>query len=170
MHAIIARMEKTLETQIGVLLRARGLKLGIVESCTGGLVADRITDIAGASEYFLGAIVAYDNQVKINLLNMPQQILEQYGAVSEQAVCAMAEAGRALRQANIVISISGIAGPAGGSPEKPVGSVWLGLAAPEGTWARSFRSNGNRRENKMAFSEAALQLMLDYLQGSLSSP
>jgi PncC family amidohydrolase len=160
-------MENTLEYKIGAGLRARGLKLAAAESCTGGLVADRITDIPGSSDYFLGGVVAYDNRVKRDLLNVPPDLLAQRGAVSEEVVRAMAEGARTLLGADIAVSVSGVAGPGGGSPEKPVGTVWIGLAAPDGTWARRFCWQGNRRQNKASSAEAALQFVLDYIEGKL---
>lgn len=162
-------MENSLEYRIGALLRTRGLKLATAESCTGGLVADRITDIPGSSDYFLGAVVAYDNQVKMDLLNVPPGLLARYGAVSEETVRAMAEGARVLLGADIAVSVSGVAGPGGGSPEKPVGITWIGLAAPDGTWARHFCWDGNRRANKQSSADTALRFVLDYLEGKLDS-
>ncbi len=162
-------MENTLELQVGILLRVRGLKLASAESCTGGLIADRITNIPGSSDYFLGGVVAYDNAVKINLLNVPAGLLAQHGAVSEETVRAMAEGARTLLGADIAVSVSGVAGPGGGSAEKPVGTTWIGLAAADGTWARHFCWDGDRRSNKTSSAEAALQMILDYFQGGLKS-
>lgn len=158
-----------LEYQIGLLLRVCGLKLATAESCTGGLVADRITNIPGSSDYFLGGVVAYDNTVKINLLNVPARLLARYGAVSEETVRAMAEGARSLLGADIAVSVSGVAGPGGGSAEKPVGTTWIGLAAPEGTWARHFCWKGDRMQNKASSADAALQFILDYLEGKLAT-
>jgi PncC family amidohydrolase len=155
------------EEQIAPLLRTRGLTLASAESCTGGLVANRITDIPGSSEYFLGGVVAYANRVKMELLKVPAGLLAQYGAVSEEAVRAMAEGARQLFGAGVAVSVSGVAGPGGGSPEKPVGTTWIGLAALEGTWARHFLFSGNRTQNKVSSAEAALQFVLDYLEEKL---
>jgi PncC family amidohydrolase len=158
-------MDTTLERTLGSLLRTRGLKLATAESCTGGLVAHRITNVPGSSDYFLGGIVAYDNQVKIDLLGVPAGLLAQYGAVSEETVRLMAEGGRKLLNADVAVSLSGVAGPSGGSPEKPVGATWIGLAAPEGTWVRHFLFSGDREQNKASAAESALQFLLDYLNG-----
>ncbi len=158
-------MDTPLEQIIGPLLRTRGLKLATAESCTGGLVAHRITNVPGSSDYFLGGVVAYDNQVKMDLLGVPAGLLAQYGAVSEETVHAMAEGVRALLRADVAVSLSGVAGPAGGSAEKPVGTAWIGLAAPEGTWARLFCFSGDREQNKASAAAAALQFLLDYLKG-----
>lgn len=158
-------MDSPLEKIIGPLLRARELKLATAESCTGGLVAHRITNVPGSSDYFLGGVVAYDNQVKMDVLNVPAGLLAQYGAVSEETVRAMAEGAWGLTRADVAVSVSGVAGPGGGSPEKPVGTAWIGLAAPEGTWARHYCFAGDREQNKASAAEAALQFLLDYLIG-----
>jgi nicotinamide-nucleotide amidase len=137
-----------IEEKIGMLLRERGLSLATAESCTGGLVADRITDIPGSSEYFLGGVVAYDNRIKAEVLKVPQGVLDRQGAVSEATVRAMAEGARTLLKADLAVSVSGVAGPGGGSEEKPVGTTWIGLAAREGTRARQFCWDGDLRASK----------------------
>jgi PncC family amidohydrolase len=111
------------EEKIALLLRARCQTLATAESCTGGLIASRITDIPGSSDYFLGGVVAYDNRIKISLLGVPPGLLAQYGAVSRETVREMAAGARTALGADIAISVSGIAGPGGGTPEKPVGTV-----------------------------------------------
>jgi PncC family amidohydrolase len=156
-----------LEEQIGPLLRARGLRLAAAESCTGGLVAHRLTNIAGSSDYFPGGIVAYANEVKIKALDVSPQTLKEHGAVSRETVIEMARGARNVFGADIAVSVSGIAGPGGGTPEKPVGMAWIGLSTPEGDWARDFRFSGSRGQNKASSAEAALQFVLDYLQGTL---
>lgn len=152
------------EQRIGALLRERGRTLGVAESCTGGLIAHRLTNVAGSSEYFLGGIVAYANAIKVRLLNVSPQTLEKYGAVSRQTVMEMAQGARRALGADLALSVSGIAGPGGGSADKPVGTVWVGLATPEGVWARRFHFDGDREQNKAAFAEAALTMLLTYLQ------
>jgi PncC family amidohydrolase len=164
------RMEmhmKKLEDQIGDLLRARGLKLATAESCTGGLVADRITDIAGSSDYFRGGVVAYAYEAKVSLLNVSWDTLRMHGAVSRETVVEMARGARIALGADVAVSISGIAGPGGGLPDKPVGTTWIGLSATAGDWAQKFVWDGDRRANKEASAEAALQMVLQYLQGTL---
>ena len=121
-----------IEEKLGRLLREKGLTLATAKSCTGGLVADRITDIPGSSAYFLGGVVAYDNRIKTEVLQVPQETLKRHGAVSEATVRAMAEGARSLLGADLAVSVSGVAGPGGGSEEKPVGLTWIGLAAREG--------------------------------------
>lgn len=152
-----------------MLLQERGQTLGIAESCTGGLIAHRLTNIAGSSAYFLGGIVAYSNASKIKLLDVSPRTLEEHGAVSAQVVLEMARGARQALGVEIALSVSGIAGPGGGSAEKPVGTAWIGLATPDGEWARPFYFNGDREQNKAAFAEAALHLLLAYLQSKPSS-
>jgi PncC family amidohydrolase len=158
-------MEQTIETQIGNLLRQRGLKLAVAESCTGGLIGHRITNVPGSSDYFNGGVIAYAYEAKVKLLGVSWDTLKAYGAVSRETVLEMAAGARQNLEADIAVSASGIAGPGGGLPNKPVGTVWIGLAAPQGKWARVFCFPGNREQNKAAASEAALTLLLDYLQG-----
>jgi PncC family amidohydrolase len=155
-----------LEVLIGDLLRARGLKLATAESCTGGLVGDRITNVAGSSDYFLGGVVAYAYEAKVALLGVSWGTLAQYGAVSRETVLEMARGARKVLGADIAVSVSGIAGPSGGLPNKPVGTTWLGLSAPEGDWARLHLFNGDRTQNKASSAEAALKFLVDYLQGN----
>ena len=163
-------MENTIEFHIGNLLRARGLTLATAESCTGGLVADRITNIPGSSDYFVGGIVAYANTVKIQTLGVASETIERYGAVSRETVLEMAKNARGLLQADIAVSISGIAGPGGGQPTKPTGTTWIGLAASDGVWARTFIWDGDRPQNKAYSAEAALQFIMDYLNHEQLNP
>ncbi len=155
-------MEK-LEYEIGIRLRARGWKLAVAESCTGGLVADRLTDVPGSSDYFVGGVVAYAYEAKAALLHVSWDTLRLHGAVSRETVVEMARGVRTALGANLSISISGIAGPSGGLPDKPVGTTWLGLSATDGDWARKFIWQGDRRANKKASAQAALQFVMDYL-------
>jgi PncC family amidohydrolase len=161
-------MSQTIETQIGDLLRQRGWTLAVAESCTGGLIGHRITAVAGSSDYFSGGVIAYANAVKVSLLGVSWDTLNSFGAVSQETVQEMAEGACRGLGADIAVSVSGIAGPGGGTPDKPVGTVWVGLAAPDGKWARVFHFPGNREENKAAAAEAALALLLDYLHGKLN--
>ena len=158
----------SLEIQIGQLLQKRGLKLALAESCTGGLVGNRITDIPGSSEYFLGSVVAYAYEAKVALLGVLWDTLNTHGAVSRETVLEMARGARKAFDSGIAASISGIAGPGGGTPDKPVGTTWIAVTAPDGEWAREFRFSGNREQNKSFASDAAMQLLLDYLEGRLS--
>ncbi|RME87834.1 MAG: CinA family protein [Anaerolineae bacterium] len=160
-------MTAPLEVRLGDLLRARSLTLAVAESCTGGLLGDRITNVAGSSDYFLGGVIAYANRVKEEVLGVPAETLEREGAVSRETVLAMARGVRRLLGADVALSVSGIAGPGGGTPEKPVGTTWIALSAPEGAWARRFRWQGDRLENKALSAEAALRLLLSYLEGDV---
>jgi PncC family amidohydrolase len=160
-------MENSPAQDIGVQLRARGLKLASAESCTGGLVANLITDIPGCSDYFAGGVVAYTYDAKVSLLHVRWDTIQKYGAVSREVVIEMAHGVRTVLNSDIGISVSGIAGPGGGSAEKPVGTTWIGLSAIEGDWSRLFRWDGDRRSNKESSASAALNFVLDYLNGFL---
>jgi PncC family amidohydrolase len=160
-------MKIMLEEILGENIRTRGLTLATAESCTGGLVSDRITNVSGSSEYFPGGVVAYSYEAKVNLLGVSWDTLNTHGAVSEEVVLEMARGARKLFKADIGISVSGIAGPLGGLPDKPVGTTWFGLATNSGEWARHFVWDGDRAQNKQYSSEAALQFALDYLEGKL---
>lgn len=161
-------MTETLEKQIGYLLHTRGLKLALAESCTGGLVGDRITDVSGSSEYFLGGVVAYAYEAKAALLGVSWDVLNSRGAVSHETVLEMARGARKAFNSDIAVSISGIAGPGGGTLEKPVGTTWIGLVAGDGEWTRQCRFSGDREKNKASAAKAALQMLLDYLVGKIS--
>lgn len=152
-----------LEERIGDLLRARNFTLATAESCTGGLVADRITNIPGSSDYFVGGIVAYANAIKIHTLGVSSETLARYGAVSRETVIEMAHGARTGLRVDIAVSVSGIAGPGGGQPGKPTGTTWIGLAAFDGAWARTFIWDGDRQQNKAYSAKAALQFIFDYL-------
>jgi len=157
------------EVLAGNILRARGLKLVTAESCTGGLIGSRITDVPGSSEYFLGSIVAYSYEVKVALLDVSWNTLNSYGAVSKETVTEMARGARKRLSGDIALAVSGIAGPNGGTPEKPVGTTWIGLVTGEGEWMKKLSFLGDRRQNKSSAAEAALQMLLEYLQGSLKT-
>jgi PncC family amidohydrolase len=158
----------SLESRIGMVLRERGLKLAVAESCTGGLLADRLTDVPGSSDYFVGGIVAYAYDAKVALLGVEWETLRAYGAVSRETVLEMAHGARKALKADVAVSVSGIAGPGGGLPSKPVGTTWIGLSVPEGERAISRRFLGDRRENKRLAAEAALQVVMGYLEGSVA--
>jgi PncC family amidohydrolase len=149
------------------VLKERGLKLALAESCTGGLVGDRITNISGSSEYFLGGVVAYAYEAKVALLGVSWDTLNSKGAVSCETVLEMAHGARKTLGSDIAVSISGIAGPGGGTADKPVGTTWIGLVAADGEWAKLFQFSGNRQQNKASAADAALQFLLDYLLGNL---
>ena len=160
-------MADTLELQIGRLLRERGLKLSLAESCTGGLLGDRITNLPGSSEYFWGSLVTYAYEAKVALLNVSWDTLNSKGAVSRETVLEMARGARAALSTDIAVSVSGIAGPGGGTDEKPVGTTWICLVAADGEWTRLYQFEGDRLENKASAADAALRLLLDYLEGRI---
>jgi len=160
-------MQNSLEVLVGQLLREKGLNLATAESCTGGMLADRITNVPGSSEYFRGGVVAYAYEAKVALLKVSWDTLRAYGAVSQETVIEMARGARMALGADVAVSVSGIAGPDGGMPDKPVGTTWIGLSTTEGDWARKFVWDGDRSQNKALSAEAALQLIADYLIGSL---
>jgi PncC family amidohydrolase len=162
-------MEKNIKISIGKKLRERGLKLAVAESCTGGLVADQITDVPGSSDYFVGGVVAYAYEAKVALLHVSWDTLRIHGAVSRETVVEMARGVRTALGADIGVSISGIAGPGGGMPEKPVGTTWIGLSARDGDWSRKFIWQGDRRANKVSSSQEALQFVMDYLDNHLEN-
>lgn len=161
-------MTESLDFQIGNLLRGRGLKLALAESCTGGLVGNRVTNVPGSSEYFLGGVVAYAYEAKVALLGVSWDTLNSKGAVSRETVLEMARGARKALNADVAVSVSGISGPGGGTPEKPVGTTWISLVAEDGAWAKVFQFEGDREQNKASAADAALQILYDYLQGRLS--
>jgi nicotinamide-nucleotide amidase len=161
-------MSKELEVMIGEKLRARGLRLALAESCTGGLVGHRITNVAGSSTYYMGSVTAYAYEAKVRLLGVTWETLEAYGAVSGETVTEMARGVRRALAADVGIAVSGIAGPGGGTPEKPVGLVWMAVSAPEGAWTRNFNFSGERISVKEQAAEEALKLGIDFLDGKLT--
>ena len=149
--------------QVGARLIAQGLTIASAESCTGGLIGHLLTNISGSSAYVLGGVIAYSNEVKQQLLKVSEATLIQYGAVSEATAREMAEGLRDLLGVDLALSVTGIAGPGGGTDEKPVGLTYIGLATPEGTTVKHFVWPHDRVANKQASAEAALQMALDYL-------
>ena len=156
-----------LEGRVGGLLDAQGLTLAIAESCTGGLVGHRVTNVPGSSAYFRGSVTAYARDVKESLLHVQGETLARHGAVSEQTAREMAQGVRRVVRADVGISVTGIAGPTGGTADKPVGLVYVGLVAPDGMWVRRYVFDGDRLENKACSAEAALDLLRQYLEGVL---
>jgi nicotinamide-nucleotide amidase len=145
-----------LEELVGRYLREQGLTLAVAESCTGGLICHRLTNIPGSSDYFLGGVVTYSNQAKMDLLRVSGETLAQKGAVSAEAARAMALGVKEVFHAPLGLSVTGIAGPSGGSPEKPVGTVFLGLATPRGVQTRHYLFHGPREEIKALSAQTAL--------------
>jgi nicotinamide-nucleotide amidase len=155
---------RRLEEVVGDALSSRGLWLAAAESCTGGLVTSRLTDVAGSSRYVGTSIVAYANEAKTSLLGVPEALLAAHGAVSEPVARAMAEGVRSRAGADLGLGITGIAGPGGGTPEKPVGTVAIALASSDRTDARTFRFFGDRELVKFQASQAALDMVRRHLR------
>lgn len=156
-------MDQKPEAKLGSALYSRGWTLALGESCTGGLIAHRITEIPGSSEYFLGGVVAYSNPVKESLLNVQPETLEAVGAVSEETAREMARGAREVMRAAVGVSVTGIAGPGGATEGKPVGLTFISVSTPDGEWVERHVFEGDRHANKQASAEAALKLLLQVL-------
>jgi len=156
-------MEPRLEEEIAVLLREHGLTIAVAESATGGLVSDLITNVAGSSDYFKGSVVAYDNEIKVKVLGVKSETLARQGAVSHQTAEEMADGIRRLMNASIGLSTTGIAGPAGATPGKPVGLFYIGIASDFGTRAVEHVFAGDRLQNKKSAAGTALILLREHL-------
>ena len=156
---IFSRNNETLEEVVGRSLKMRGYTLATAESCTGGLLAGRITDVPGSSEYFLEGVVSYSNEAKIDLLGVPKKWIKTHGAVSEQVAGAMASGIRKRAGSTFGISVTGVAGPGGGSPEKPVGLVYIALADDSQTTTRKFIFPGDRQFIRTLSVNAALDML-----------
>ncbi|HYC31678.1 MAG TPA: competence/damage-inducible protein A [Gemmatimonadales bacterium] len=150
--------------------RARGMHLGTAESCTGGLLGGRLTDIPGSSAVYAGGVVCYSNELKVSLLGVPPDLIEAHGAVSEPVALAMAEGAVARLGVDLAVSVTGIAGPEGGSEEKPVGTVWLGLAGSGVSESRRSVFGGGRHEVRARAAQAALYLVLRRLRKVAEPP
>ena len=153
----------SLAQEVGSLLRQKGLTLGVVESASGGLISHLITNIPGSSDYYKGSVTAYSNEVKIKVVGVKEATISQYGAVSYQVVEEMAEGGRKVLAADICLADTGIAGPGGAAPEKPVGLFYIGLSHEAGNYSRKHDFQGNRDQNKLQAAEAALAWLREYL-------
>ena len=149
------------ERRIGDLLRAKNLTLVTAESCTGGLIGHLLTEVAGSSDYYLGGAVTYSNDMKEHVLGVSKETMIANGAVSEQVAREMAIGARARFGGDIGVSVTGIAGPGGGSDEKPVGLTFIGLSAPWGDTVRKFVWESDREGNKRLSAEAALELIIE---------
>lgn len=158
------RDEDAIDEGVGALLLEHARTIATAESCTGGLVAARITGVSGSSAYFLGGIVSYSNDAKHRLLGVPELMLQRCGAVSVDVALAMARGVRRKIGADIGIATTGIAGPTGATPTKPVGLVYIALAAEGVERCRRYLWDGDRLENVTASAEAALRLVRTYLE------
>ena len=160
---------RELDLRVAGLLRGSGCTLAVAESCSGGLLAKRLTDIPGSSEYFLLGVVTYANSAKEKVLNVPKELIDQHGAVSSEVALAMAAGVRTLSGSHIAIATTGIAGPAGGTPEKPVGTVYIAIVSPSGSEAVRYCFAGSRETIREATAEASLQLLLNYFRAASES-
>jgi nicotinamide-nucleotide amidase len=149
-----------IEAEIGRILKRKKMTLAVAESCTGGLLSSRITDVSGSSRYFKMGIVAYSDKIKENILWIPGSIIRKYGAVSRQIAIEMAEGVRAIADTDIGVGITGIAGPTGGTRHKPVGLVYVALVIKNRRIVKKFNFKGSRQEIKLQASEAALDLIM----------
>lgn len=161
----ISNNRDTVEDAVARYLMEQNATIALAESCTGGLMAHRLTNIAGSSRYFIFSAVTYSNESKIKLLGVLPETMESLGAVHEQTAKEMAEGARRTGNSTYGLSTTGIAGPSGGTSEKPVGTVCIGLATPQKTIGRRFCfSSLTRLQNKEAFAQTALKLLLKQLQ------
>jgi nicotinamide-nucleotide amidase len=149
----------TMESVVGALLLKRKETISTAESCTGGYIAHRITSVAGSSDYFKGAIISYANEIKIKELGVREEVLKEHGAVSQPVVEQMAKAARERLNTDYSIAVSGIAGPGGGTPEKPVGTVWIAIATPKRVFSKRWLFAGNRERNILVTGLTALNML-----------
>lgn len=157
-------MTEPLVLYVSKLLHEQDRKLALAESCTGGLIASLLTDVPGSSEYFLGSVVAYAYEAKERLLNVPHDLLLEHGAVSEPVTRVIAQNARAQFGADVAIGITGIMGPGGATPTKPLGLTYIALSAPDASWCRNFVWSGDRLENKHSSAIAAIEILREYLE------
>ena len=149
----------TLEEVVGSMLKQQAKTVSTAESCTGGSIAARITSIAGSSAYFKGSVVAYDNQIKTNLLGVSEKTLEKHGAVSEEVAKQMARGSRELLKTDYALATTGVAGPGGGTTQKPVGTVWIALASKDHVYAQRFQFGHQRTRNTERSVLSALNML-----------
>jgi len=162
---IFASGDQSMEDLVGTMLSERDLTISVAESCTGGLIGDRLTDVPGSSRYYKGGIIAYSNQAKIELLDVSPGCIEEHGAVSDQTVREMAEGVKKRFRSHIGIAVSGIAGPDGGSREKPVGTVYIGMSASEEIFSAGYCFQGARKQVKHNSSTMVLDWVRRHLNG-----
>lgn len=156
----------SLSEQLGELLRSKGLTMGTAESCTGGRIANMVTLVAGSSDYFVGGVVSYSNEVKHNVLGVSEDSLRLHGAVSREVVEQMAQGAIRTLGCDCSVATSGVAGPGGGSPEKPVGTVWIAAALKEQVVSHCYHFGTVRAENIQSAADTALTMLLELLQKS----
>ena len=156
-------IDEKILNKVSQLLKNKGLTIATAESCTGGLIAHTLTNIPGSSEYFERGVVSYSNKSKIELLNVPEDTIERYGAVSRQTAKAMALGIKNIANTDIGLATTGIAGPTGGTPEKPVGLVYIAIATAEDVDVKKFVFKKDRLGNKESTCNAALRLLLQHI-------
>ncbi|MGQ9490234.1 MAG: CinA family protein [Anaerolineae bacterium] len=164
------RRLQALAVELGGLLRARALALALAESCTGGLLSSLVTDVPGSSDYFLGCAVCYANRAKETILGVKKETLLAHGAVSAETAAEMAQAARRLFGSDLALSVTGIAGPGGGSADKPVGLVYIHLSASGAEIGERHVWDFDRQGNKRRSAEAALELLIRYLKEERRGP
>lgn len=155
--------QDTFEGVIGGLLRSRNLRIAVAESCTGGYITHRLTNVPGSSEYLERGVVCYSNRSKVELLGVPEKLIETHGAVSPECAVAMAKGIKTISKTDIGLAVTGIAGPSGGSPEKPVGTVYIAMITDKGGRDKGYRFKGEREEIKVLATYAALDMLRRYL-------
>lgn len=161
--SIYGHNRENMETVVGSLLSKQNLQLAVAESCTGGLISQRITNTPGSSAYFLGGVVSYANSLKTDFIGVSKELLEEYGAVSREVAEAMSVGIRERSHADIGLSVTGIAGPDGGTEDKPVGTVYIGIAAADGNWVSKFNFSGDRHQIREMSAQTGLDLIRKYL-------
>lgn len=161
--------DDSLERCIGKILAANGKTVSAAESCTGGMISSLFTSVPGSSEYYLGSVTSYANEVKTKVLEVPEHIITNHGAVSGECVAAMAEGVRRLTGSDFSVATSGIAGPGGGSDKKPVGLVWIGVSSEQGTETYEMTFRGDRKRNIERFTANALNILLKKVKLELNN-
>lgn len=162
--AIVAYDDTPVEEMIGNLLTTKGMTLSTAESCTGGFIAHKITTVPGSSKYFKGSVVSYSNEVKVNVLNVLSDDIQLHGAVSRQVVEQMADNVRKLLKTDYALATSGIAGPDGGTAEKPVGLVWISVSSPKGVVSREFKFGNVRIQNIERTAQTAMLMLKEVIE------
>jgi len=167
---VFAKGDETMEDVVGRLLRGKGLTLSVAESCTGGLIGHRITNVSGSSDYFQGGVICYSNSAKVKLLGVMETTLTQHGAVSDSTAREMASGVRQALGADLGLAVTGIAGPTGGTESKPVGTVFVGLASESEVFSRGYRFWGDRNQVKAQSATMALDWIRRYVRGDSFLP
>jgi nicotinamide-nucleotide amidase len=153
-----------IEKTIGTILSNKRMTLGVIESATGGLISHRITNVAGSSDYYKGSITAYSNEIKNRIVGVKAETLEKHGSVSARTAEELASGGKRILEVDICIADTGIAGPGGATPDKPIGLFYIGLSHKNTTFNRKHIFTGDREQNKKEAAETALQILKEYLE------